>query len=178
LNFANDDALPARKTSVDLGVAGPLQRWNTSFLFDYDIFPSSIMRFQAEWMVEGRPMQVGDVIVQRAVFPPVGFGICLEFAVRVSAIFREPTRLGFAYQTLMGHVESGTSEFYFEQSEDQIRFTIHTRSEPGHWTSRAGKDWLTLPYQAWCTRQAIAHVQRRFRDVNPVGTAVSDAELR
>jgi len=32
-------------------------------------------------------MRVGDIIVQRAVLPPIGFGICAEFAVRISALF-------------------------------------------------------------------------------------------
>jgi hypothetical protein len=52
-------------------------------------------------------MRVGDIIVQRAVLPPVGFGLCAEFAVRVSALISEPSKLGFAYETLSGHLERG-----------------------------------------------------------------------
>jgi hypothetical protein len=37
-------------------------------------------------------MRVGDIIVQRAVLPPIGFGLCAEFAVRVSALISEPSQ--------------------------------------------------------------------------------------
>jgi uncharacterized protein (UPF0548 family) len=124
------------------------------------------MRFDAEWQKESRNMAVGDVILQRALIPPIGFGLCLEFAVRVSALIDEETRIGFVYETLSGHAESGVSEFYFEERSGQMFFTIHTFSQPGHWTSRIGRRWFTLPYQAWCTRRALNHVRRRFHDQN------------
>src|SRR5690242_48150 len=66
-NFSNARALPERTSAIDLGVSGPIRNWRTSFLFDYDIFPRRIMRFEAEWKTAGRAMQVGDVILQRAV---------------------------------------------------------------------------------------------------------------
>jgi len=61
-------------------------------------------------------MLAGDVIVQRPVFPPIGIGLCLQFAVRVTRIYDRPDRVGFAYETLAGHAESGLSEFYFAGS--------------------------------------------------------------
>lgn len=166
-NFTDQHAFPERISSVALGGAGPIRKWQTDFLFDYLIFPPAIMRFDAEWQREGRKMQIGDVILQRAVMPPIGFGICLEFAVRVSALIEEDKRLGFAYETLAGHAESGVSEFYFEERAGQLFFTIHTFSEPGHWTSRIGKHLFTLPYQQWCTRRALATVRRHFLVRNP-----------
>lgn len=166
-NFADQHALPERVSTVALGVSGPISKWQTDFLFDYLIFPTAIMRFEAEWKREGRKMAVGDVILQRAVMPPIGFGVCLEFAVRVSAIIQEEKRLGFAYETLSGHAESGVSEFYFEERDGQLFFTIHTFSQPGHWTSRIGKHFFTLPYQQWCTRRALARVRRHFLVRNP-----------
>ncbi len=165
-NFADVRALPENTTSIALGVAGPIRNWRTDFLFDYGIFPAALMRFEAEWEKEGRKMTVGDVILQRAVMPPIGFGFCLEFAVLICAAFEEEQRLGFAYETLSGHAERGISEFYFEQKKGELFFTIHTFSEPGHWTSRIARRFFTLPYQAWCTRRALAHVHRRFREEN------------
>jgi Domain of unknown function (DUF1990) len=165
-NFTNERDLPERSTSIALGVAGPIAKWRTDFLFDYDIFPSSIMRFDAEWPKHGRGMMIGDVILQRAVLPPIGVGFCLEFAVRICEIIREQKRVGFAYETLKGHAESGISEFYFEERSDGLFFTIHTFSQPGHWTARIVKYVATLPYQAWCTRRALEHVYRRFRSTN------------
>ena len=161
-NFSDARSLPERIDSIDLGVSGPIRSWRTDFLFDYDIFPSHIMRFEAEWKTAGRRMQVGDIILQRAVVPPIGFGICMEFAVRISSVIQEEKRLGFAYDTLSGHTERGVSEFYFEDLGDSLAFTIHTFSEPGHWTSRLAKRIVTLPYQAWCTRRALRHVHERF----------------
>ncbi len=88
------------------------------------------MRFCAEWEKEGRKMTVGDVILQRAVMPPIGFGFCLEFAVRICAAFTKkssvwalPTRPFLA--TLRG------IEFYFEQKKGELFFTIHTFSGAG-----------------------------------------------
>jgi len=165
-NFSNARALPERTSAIDLGVSGPIRDWRTSFLFGYDIFPRRIMRFEAEWKTAGRSMQVGDVILQRAVVPPIGFGICMEFAVRICSLIEEDRRLGFAYETLAGHAERGVSEFYFEDRGDSLAFTIHTFSEPGHWTARLAKRAVTLPYQAWCTRRALKHVRARFCQEN------------
>jgi uncharacterized protein (UPF0548 family) len=164
--FADARALPEATTRIGLGAAGPIARWKTEFLFDYRVFPAAIMRFEAEWRKHGRGMAVGDIIVQRAVIPPIGFGFCLEFAVRVCALLEEERRRGFAYETLSGHAESGLSAFYIEEIEGELFFTIHTFSQPGHWTSRLARRFFTLPYQAWCTRRALQHVRRMFRAEN------------
>lgn len=166
-NFDDHHRFPESTSSLALGVGGPITKWRTDFLFDYQIFPPAILRFEAEWQHKGRKMEVDDVILQHVVMPPIGFGLCLEFAVRVSAIIKEDQRLGFAYETLTGHVESGVSEFYFEEIDGQIHFTIHTFSQPGHWTARIAKHVFTLPYQRWCTRRALAHVRRNFIAHNP-----------
>lgn len=161
-NFSDARSLRERTSSIGLDVSGPIRNWRTEFIFDYDIFPPHIMRFEAEWRTAGRKMQVGDIILQRAVIPPIGFGVCMEFAVRISSIIEDEKRLGFAYETLSGHAERGVSEFYFEDQDDSLAFTIHTYSEPGHWTSQLLKRIVTLPYQAWCTQRALRHVRKRF----------------
>ncbi|PYK39913.1 MAG: hypothetical protein DME49_02315 [Verrucomicrobia bacterium] len=80
--------------------------------------------------------------------------------------FSEPAKVGFAYETLSGHLERGVSEFYFEEREGEIFFVIHTYSEPAHWLSRLGGGIFSLPYQRWCTRQALRHVKQRFHRDN------------
>jgi len=55
------------------------------------------MRAEAQWIRESRAIRVGDIIVQRAVLPPIGFGLCAEFAVRISSLISEQSKLGFAY---------------------------------------------------------------------------------
>jgi len=124
------------------------------------------MRAEAQWIRERRTMRIGDIIVQRAVLPPIGFGICAEFAVRISALIGKPSKLGFAYETLAGHLERRVSEFYFEERAGEILFVGHTHSEPAHWLSRLGREVFSLRYQRWCTQQALKHVKQRFhRDI-------------
>lgn len=165
-NFNDPLILPEKTSSIALDLSGSIHKFRTDFLFDYQIFPKTIMHFSAEWISQHRKMMIGDVIIQRALMPPIGFGLCLEFAVRITALIQEDKRVGFAYETLSGHAESGVSEFYFEERSSQIFFTIHTFSEPGHWISRYSKHLFTLPYQRWCTQKALVNVRRNFMDNN------------
>jgi hypothetical protein len=166
-NFSSPMTLPQKTSEIALGYFGPLSSCRTDFVFAYDIFPRFLMRAEPQWIRESRAMGVGDIIVQRAVLPPIGFGLCAEFAVRISALISEPSKLGFAYETLAGHLERGISEFYFEERAGEVFFVIHTQSEPAHWLSRLCNGLFSLPYQRWCTRQALKHVKQRFRRDNP-----------
>jgi hypothetical protein len=165
-NFSAVDTLPEKTSEIALGYSGPISFYRTDFFFAYDIFPRFLMRAEPQWIREGRSMRIGDIIVQRAVLPPIGFGLCAEFAVRVSALISEPSKLGFAYETLTGHLERGVSEFYFEDRAGELFFVIHTHSEPAHWLSRIARPF-SLVYQKWCTQQALKHVKRRFASCNP-----------
>src|SRR5687768_15141381 len=89
-------ALREALSAIALGSAASLRDVDTSFLFDYEIFPRTILDAVTEWSAASRTMRVGDTIVQRVFIPPVGHGICLEFAVRITAIVREERRAGFA----------------------------------------------------------------------------------
>jgi uncharacterized protein (UPF0548 family) len=164
-NFSSAATFPEKTSEIALGYSGKLSSYRTNFLFAYDIFPHFLMRAEAQWIREGRVMRVGDIIVQRAVLPPIGFGLCAEFAVRISALISEPRKLGFAYETLAGHLERGVSEFYFEERVGALFFVIHTYSEPAHWLSRLARPF-SLVYQKWCTQQALKHVKQRFESCN------------
>ena len=166
-NFSSAATLPEKTSEIALGYSAPISACHADFLFAYDIFPRFLMRAEPQWIREGRAMRVGDIIVQRAVLPPIGFGLCAEFAVRISALINTPSKLGFAYETLAGHLERGVSEFYFEEHAGKLFFIIHTHSEPAHWLSRFGGGIFSSPYQRWCTRQALKHVKQRFRSCNP-----------
>lgn len=120
------------------------------------------MRHVVEWRISERGMEVGDIILQRVLFPPLMAAFGLEFYVRITAIFKERQKWGFAYETLSGHVEKGSSEFYFEVRETGIYFTIRTFSEPQFWLARATKHIFALPYQSWCTQCALAYVRSNF----------------
>ncbi|MEM7600211.1 MAG: DUF1990 family protein [Verrucomicrobiota bacterium] len=164
-NFTDASSLPERFSSIRLAEPRQLADCSTKFLFEYDVFPRYIMKHDSEWKQQKRSMKVGDIIIQRAIMPPIGFGVCMEFAVRIRGIFEEENRVGFSYETLNGHAERGISEFYFERRSESLFFTIHTYSEPGHWSSRMLR-FLALPYQAWCTRRALDHVQKTFISKN------------
>ena len=168
-NFGSADRLPSTVSRIPLGASGPIDRHAIDFLFDYDIFPPRIIRAVTEWRSEGRTMRAGDIIIQRASLPPFGLGIRAEFAVRVCEIFDDPRRRGFAYETLDGHAERGVSAFYIEDVDGALDFVIHTRSEAGHWLSRLVGPVFTLPFQRWCTRQALEHVRSRFQEENSAG---------
>jgi uncharacterized protein (UPF0548 family) len=147
-NFSPAATLPEKTSEISPGHFGFLSSFRTDFPFAYNIFPRFLMRAEeAQWIRERRTMQIGDIIVQRAVLPPIGFGICAEFAVRISALIGEPSKLGFAYETLAGHLERGVSEFYFEERAGEVLFVVHTHSEPAHWLSRLGREVFSLRYQ-------------------------------
>lgn len=161
-NFRDAQAFPEKVATIVLDPPVRLQESRADFLFAYRIFPLRIIAFEAEWMNAGRGMAVGDIILQRAALPPFFAGFRVEFAVRICAIINETSRRGFAYETLVGHAERGVSHFLLEEQAGSLRFTIRTHSAPAHWTSRLAGWWFTRPYQAWCTRQALAHVAAEF----------------
>ena len=169
LSYDAQTVLRERTTSVGVSsgtAVTDLSSYDFDFLFAYDIFPSRIMSFAAEWQHQGRTMQEGDVIVQQAFLPPLSLSIKCVFAVRVLQIFRESTKVGFSYGTLRGHAEMGRSEFFFALRDGVIHATIHTYSSPGILLTRLVAPLVTLPYQRYCTNQALAHMQACFLAAN------------
>jgi hypothetical protein len=163
-NFSDHTNFPEKTTSSLLPKFKSLSEINTKPLFSYEIFPRNILQFKSQWGKKNRDMQKGDVVIQRIFMPPLGHGICLEFAVKIKELFLKKNRIGFSYETLIGHPEKGLSEFYFEEKENKVYFTIHTFSHPAHWSSKITKNLFTLPYQKWCTNKAIENV---VRNTNP-----------
>jgi hypothetical protein len=144
-----------------------LRRCDTRFLFDYDIFPPEILTAICEWRLQDRPMQVGDIIVQQAQFPPARFSAKLVFAVRILATVRTAARVGFQYGTLAGHVETGLSDFSLVLQDRELHAQIHTYSEPAQWPARVAAPLLTRPYQQYCTDRALDHMRNAFLLANP-----------
>jgi hypothetical protein len=150
-NFSPSATFPEKTSEIALGYFGSLSSCRTDFLFAYDIFPCFLMRAEPQWVRECRAMRVGDIIVQRVVLPPIGFGLCAEFAVRVTALVSEKDKLGFAYKTLTGHLERGVSEFYFEERAGEIFLSsIHIPS------SRIG-------FHGWAEEFSVCHISAGAR---------------
>jgi len=141
---------------------------NLNTLFDYNIFPGTIMHHYAQWKDENRRMQVGDTIVQQVYLPPIkSFSQKIIFGVRVNEIIDEKDKKGFSYETLEDHVEKGISTFTVEQGEDQqLLFKIHTYSTPGNLLARILSPVFSIPYQTFCTKRALAHVKKIIEKEN------------
>ncbi len=152
-------------TTIRLDTAKSFHNINPDILFGYNIFPQHIMTYRTQWQIENRTMCVGDTIVQQVYIPPIkSLSFKLIFGVRIHSIIREARRIGFSYETLEGHVERGISTFTIEQADaDKVIFKIHTFSEPGNILSKLLAPVFALPYQAYCTREALKNVQSQLQ---------------
>lgn len=137
-----------------------------AILFDYRIFPRQIMSHCCEWKVDGREIKAGDTIVQQIMIPPFGaLSQKIVCGVRVKEVIMSSDRVGFSYETIEGHVEKGISTFTLERvGQQEVIFRIHTLSAPANLLARLLGPLFSRPYQAWCTRRALAYVQRQVRD--------------
>jgi hypothetical protein len=170
LSYNDLAVLREKETTVTVPLTTPkqdLSQCNFETLFQYAIFPRSILIFAAEWEREGRTMEAGDVIVQQAFLPPLSISIKAVFAVRVLEVFHSSTKVGFSYGTLEGHPESGISEFYYFLQGGRLFATIHTYSRPGLLISRLVAPLFTLPYQKYCTKKALERMRETFLTSNP-----------
>src|SRR5258708_5926113 len=84
-------------TSIAINSKKDLNEFDTTFFWNYNIFPPNIMTFLTEWHYQNRKMQIGDTIVQQAFIPPVkNFSQKIIFGVRINKIINEPQRIGFS----------------------------------------------------------------------------------
>jgi hypothetical protein len=107
LSYTNLIDFPERVTARSIPLLSSITDFHTcnvDFLFSYDIFPTSILRFAPEWQVADRTMQEGDVIVQQTALPPLGISVKCIFAVRVLAIRHSSLHMSFQYGTLQGQI--------------------------------------------------------------------------
>lgn len=155
--------LPEKVTSIKINTLHNLSTIDLDFLFNYNIFPSSILTYKTQWQLEKRTMKVGDTIVQQVFIPPLKtLSQKLIFGVRINRIIDEPHRKGFSYETLEGHVERGESTFVIEQQHGQTIFKIQTYSAPSSSFVKILGSWAALPYQRYCTRMALRNVKRQI----------------
>lgn len=162
----NRSKLTEKTTVISIDTTKELQELNTDFFFDYNIFPSNIMAYLTQWAYEKREMQVGDTIVQQAYIPPFRrVSQKVVFGVRINNIINEPTRIGFSYETLNGHVEKGISIFTIERTADkETIFKVHTFSQPGNLLTKLVGPVFSVPYQTFCTRQGLLNVKQQLEN--------------
>lgn len=151
--------LKEKATILEIDTQKPLAHFHLDFLFDYKIFPGRIMVSLTQWALENRRMKVGDTIAQQVYIPPTKiFSQKIVFGVRISEIIDTPYKKGFSYETLEGHVEKGISTFTVEQRNGRILFRIQTHSTPSSPLARFLGPIFSVPYQTFCTREALEHV--------------------
>lgn len=155
--------LREKVSSIEIISTAPFEKLDLQFLFDYKIFPSTILTFLTEWENEKRKMQAGDTIVQQVFIPPTKtFSQKLIFGVRIKEIINEPSRKGFSYETLEGHAEKGISTFTVEQVGTKIFFRIKTSSGAGNLLSKIMGPIFSVPYQTFCTKKALENCKRQL----------------
>ena len=160
-------ALKQKITTIVLETKKALREVPLDFFLNYNVFPPHIMRFITQWEWEKRKMKIGDTILQQVFLPPIKpLSLKIIFGVRINSIIQEASRIGFSYETLEGHVEKGESTFIIEQIDQRLIFKIHTFSEPGSGLSKFLGPFFSLPYQAYCTRQALKNVKRQIEVVH------------
>lgn len=152
-----------KTTSIVVNTTKTIDQLNIDFLFDYNIFPESIMSFKSQWDVESRKMKVGDTIAQQIYIPPIKYiSQKIIVGVRIAEIIDEPNRKGFSYETLEGHVERGISTFTIEQIQTSMVFAISTYSSPGNILTKLLGPILSIPYQSYCTNLALKNVKQQL----------------
>ena len=155
--------LKEKTTTIDIKSEKTLEQLNLDFLFDYKIFPSSILTSMTQWGQEKRKMQIGDTILQQVFIPPTKmFSQKIVFGVRVNNIINETDKKGFSYVTIEGHVERGESTFIIEQGDRGLIFKIMTFSEPGNLLTKLVGPIFSVPYQTFCTQTALKNVKRQI----------------
>jgi hypothetical protein len=152
-------------STVKLKTDKDIQQLNLDFLFNYQIFPASIMAFKAQWIEENRSMKIGDTIVQQVYIPPIRmFSKKIIFGVRINEVIDQAYKKSFSYETLQGHVEKGVSVFTVEQINSNLIFKIRTHSAPGNFLVKLLGPVFSRPYQRFCTRSALKNVQRQIEN--------------
>lgn len=151
-----------KTTSINIHTNKSMEQLNFDFFFNYHIFPANILVAKTQWEAENRYMQAGDTIVQQAFLPLKSFSLKVIFGVRISEMINESNLKKFSYETIEGHVEQGISSFSVSADKGKVQFSIHTYSQAGNWLTRLLSPIITLPYQAYCTRQALVHVKKQL----------------
>ena len=169
LSFADHSQLREKESFIEIPgrrLLKDLEGLDFSFLFDYDVFPHTIMDHVSEWQTLGRRMEIGDIIVQQVNFPPVLATVRLIFGVRILEIFRSSTKVGFSYGTLQGHAEQGAAEFFFRIQDDRLQGVVHTFSLSSFFLGRLVAPVLVHPYQQYCAYKALERMHDLFLAMN------------
>ena len=119
-----------------------------ALLFAYAFYPASLVTAPG-------PVVADMILRQKIRVGPLRF----DGPVRVIEWWDEPTRAGYRYEALPGHVERGAAEFELSMVGDEVRFRIESRSEQAHWLARLG-----APVARRVQRHAYAKAFEKMRE--------------
>ncbi|PJF40396.1 MAG: hypothetical protein CUN55_12775 [Phototrophicales bacterium] len=103
-------------------------------LISMDIISPQILELTAQWNVEGRLPQAGDLLFQRTHLVRLGniHIIDLLSATRITSVVDEPARFVLQYTTLKGHPEKGISNYIIENNGENVTFSIQSIAKPAN----------------------------------------------
>ena len=155
----DESTLKEKNYSTPITINGSFEKLDLSPLFNYRVFPTNILDFFAEWEFLDRKMEPGDTIVQQInILPIKWFSPKIIVGVRIKQVIDQPTKKGFEYEALNGHVEKGRADFTIEQTENGIVLKIQTRSKPNGFFSKL----VSSSYQSFVTKKALKHLKREL----------------
>jgi len=115
-------------------------------------------QFPAPWtkiLRERTPLKKGETV---AVLFRI-LGIWWINSARIVYDFDEPNRFGFAYGTLLGHLESGEECFWLERDVDgTVSYHIRAFSNPYYWFVKLAYP-MARYYQRQFVLQSMAHME-------------------
>ncbi len=103
-------------------------------------------------------LEVGNVVAMSA----KGFGFWWLNVARIVYTIDEPNRFGFAYGTLLHHVECGEELFELRiDEEEQVWYRIEAYSKPRYWMVRFAKP-LARMLQKRFVKESLARVKNKI----------------
>jgi uncharacterized protein (UPF0548 family) len=131
-------------------------------------------QFPPAWVVvdpADAPIRVGTVVSVAARV----YGVWWANACRIVEVIDEPTRFGFAYGTLPGHVEMGEERFTVELAADGVVwYSILAHSRPRHWLTKLAHPLARRAQKRFARdslaamRAGVAETVRRPRVASPL----------
>lgn len=122
-------------------------------LINFDFLPSQLVQFTAQWNVESRLPQIGDVVFQRTHLFRLGRPwVDVLSATHIGEVVDEAKRFTLSYITTKGHPECGTASYQVIQENDAVYFRMNAISTPGLWATHLVKPIITRPLQIRITK--------------------------
>lgn len=129
-------------------------------LISMDIAPPSLLELTAQWNVEARLPQMGDVLFQRSHLFRVGnvrFADLLS-AVRIGDVVDESDRFELQVVALKGHPERGVSRYILLNDGNYVWFRIAPISKPANIFTQLANPILTRRIQVYLTESMLDYV--------------------